>query len=113
MEAAGEAPSLVAVRSALEEVLGMQFEGERGAAFFRSTLVQTLFYGVFSAWVLWSRQTPTPTGSFNWHDAVWYLRVPVLQALFQQVSSPSQLQPLGLVETLDWTASPLVTCVRR
>ena len=28
------------------------FEGERGERFFRSTLIQTLFYGVFSAWVL-------------------------------------------------------------
>ena len=32
---------------------------------------------------------------------------PVLQALFQQVSAPSQLQPLGLVEVLDWTAAAL------
>ena len=38
--------SLNAVRSALEEALGVRFEGERGAAFYRSTLVQTLFYGV-------------------------------------------------------------------
>ena len=60
VEAAGDAPSLHAVRSALEEALGVRFEGERGAAFFRSTLVQTLFYGVFSAWVLWARQTPPP-----------------------------------------------------
>ena len=107
VEAAGEASSLQAVRSALEEALGVRFEGERGAAFFRSTLVQTLFYGVFSAWVLWARRTPSPTGSFNWHEAVWHLRVPVLQALFQQVSSPSQLQPLRLVEVLDWTAAAL------
>ena len=107
VEAAGDASSLQAVRSALEEALGVRFEGERGAAFFRSTLVQTLFYGIFSAWVLWARQTPSPTGSFNWHEAVWHLRVPVLQALFQQVSSPSQLQPLGLVEVLDWTAAAL------
>ena len=69
VEAAGEAPTLVTVRAALEEALGVQFEGERGAAFFRSTLVQTLFYGVFSAWVLWSRQASPPVGSFNWHDA--------------------------------------------
>ena len=41
VEAAGDAPSLRAVRSALEEALGVRFEGERGAAFFRSTLVQT------------------------------------------------------------------------
>ena len=107
VEAAGDPPSLAAVRSALEEALGVRFEGERGAAFFRSTLVQTLFYGVFSAWVLWARQRPPPTGRFNWHEAVWHLRAPVLQALFQQVSAPSRLQPLGLVEVLDWTAAAL------
>ncbi len=107
VEAAGDAPSLRAVRSALEETLGVRFEGDRGAAFFRSTLVQTLFYGVFSAWVLWARQTPPPTGPFNWHDAVWHLRAPVLRALFQQLSDPGRLQPLGLVELLDWTAGVL------
>ena len=107
VEAAGEAPSLNAVRSALEEALGVRFESDRGSAFFRSTLVQTLFYGVFSAWVLWSRQTPVPTGPFNWHDAVWHLRAPVLRALFQQLSDPGRLQPLGLVEVLDWTAAAL------
>ena len=107
VEAAGDAPSLGAVRSALEEALGVRFEGDRGAAFFRSTLVQTLFYGVFSAWVLWSRQTPPPTGAFNWHEAVWHLRAPVLRALFQQLSDPGRLQPLGLVEVLDWTAAAL------
>ena len=107
VEAAGDAPSLNAVRSALEEALGVRFEGERGVAFFRSTLVQTLFYGVFSAWVLWARQTPPPSGTFNWHEAVWHLRAPVLQALFQQLSAPTQLQPLGLVEVLDWTSAAL------
>ena len=107
VEAAGETSSLQAVRSALEEALGVRFEGDRGAAFFRSTLVQTLFYGVFSAWVLWARRTPPPTGSFDWRTAVWHLRAPVLRALFQQLSDPGRLQPLGLVEVLDWTAAAL------
>ncbi len=107
VETAGDAPSLAAVRSALEQALGVRFEGERGAAFFRSTLVQTLFYGVFSAWVLWARRMPPPTVSFNWHEAVWHLRAPVLRALFQQLSDPGRLQPLGLVEVLDWTAAAL------
>ena len=107
VEAAGDAPSLGAVRAALEEALGVRFEGDRGARFFHSTLVQTLFYGVFSGWVLWARQTPPPTGKFNWHDAVWHLRAPVLRALFQQLSGPGQLHPLGLVELLDWTAAAL------
>ena len=107
VEAASDTTSLAAVRTALEESLGVRFEGDDGAAFFRSTLVQTLFYGVFSAWVLWARQTPAPTGAFNWHEAVWHLRAPVLRALFQQISDPGRLQPLGLVEVLDWTAAAL------
>ena len=107
VEAAGDAPSLEAVRAALEEALGVRFEGERGARFFRSTLVQTLFYGVFSAWVLWARQTPPPARAFNWREAVWHLRAPVMQALFQQLSQPGRLQPLGLVEVLDWTSAAL------
>ena len=107
VETAGDEPSLRAVRSALEEALGVRFEGERGAAFFRSTLVQTLFYGVFSAWVLWARQAPPPAGSFDWRTAVWHLRAPVLRALFQQLSDPGRLQPLDLVEVLDWTAAAL------
>ena len=105
--AAGDAPELAAVRTALEESLGVRFEGDRGARFFRSTLVQTLFYGVFSAWVLWARQTPPPSGRFNWREAVWHLRAPVLRALFQQLSDPGRMQPLGLVDVLDWTAAAL------
>ena len=118
VEVAGDAPSLNAVRAALEEALGVRFEGEKGKRFFHSTLVQTLFYGIFSAWVLWARADaksdagPLFTGGygttpFNWHEAVWHLRAPVLRALFQQLSDPGRLQPLGLVEVLDWTAAAL------
>ena len=117
VEAAGNAPSLVTVRSALEEALGIRFEGERGERFFRSTLIQTLFYGVFSAWVLWSRHEEKNDGPlfeggyspqhFRWREAVWHLRAPVLRALFQQLADPGRLQPLGLVEVLNWTEAAL------
>ena len=108
IEAAGDdAPQLTALRTALEDALGVQFQGDKGTRFFYSTLVQTLFYGVFSAWVLWARQAPSPRGTFNWHEAVWHLRAPVLRALFQQISDPGRLQPLGLVEVLDWTSAAL------
>ena len=117
VEAAGDAPSLKTVRSALEEALGVRFEGEKGVRFFHSTLVQTLFYGIFSAWVLWSRARSPVTAPlfeggygparFNWREAVWHLRAPVLRALFQQLSDPGRLQPLGLVEVLDWTSAAL------
>ena len=107
VEESGENPSLGAIRSALEEALGVRFEGEKGARFFRSTLVQTLFYGVFSAWVLWSRESPRPPGNFDWRTAVWHLRAPVLRGLFVQLSDPARLLSLNLVEVLDWTAAAL------
>ncbi len=107
VEAASDASALTTVRTALEEALGVRFDGDQGARFFHSTLVQTLFYGIFSAWVLWARQSQPPAGGFDWRTAVWHLRAPVLAALFQQLSQPGRLQPLGLVEVLDWTAAAL------
>ena len=116
VEAAGDAPLLHAVQAVLEEAFGIRFDGECGARVFRSTLVQTLFYGVFSAWVLRARfdGASGPPGnagvspaSFNWCEAVWHLRAPMPRALFQQISGPGRLQPLGLVEVLDWTAAAL------
>jgi hypothetical protein len=64
-------PALAAIRSALEEALGITFKGQKGEHFFRSTLVQTLFYGVFSAWVLWCKQQPSAEKSarFHWREA--------------------------------------------
>ncbi len=106
-------PALASVRTALEEALGLKFDGVKGEHFFRSTLVQTLFYGVFSAWVLWCRQQnaaasgPKTSHRFEWKMAAWELHVPMIRALFQEVAKPSQLGPLGLVEVLDWTGAAL------
>src|SRR6266404_1617789 len=105
---AGDLPALAAVRDSLEQSLGFKFEGEKGEHFFRSTLIQTLFYGLFSAWVLWSRhQKPSSHDAFDWHSAAWTLHVPMVRTLFSAVATPARLQPLGLVEVLDWTAAAL------
>lgn len=98
--------ALTAVRTALESSLGLTFEGEKGDHFFRSTLIQTLFYGLFSAWVLWCRMH-RDTEDFDWKDAQWSLHVPMIRALFEQVSQPSKLLPLHLVEPLEWAAGVL------
>ena len=100
-------PALAAVREALEEALGMKFTGEKCEHFFRSTLVQTIFYGVFSAWVLWHRERPGRMDAFDWRMSAWTLRVPFISALYEQVATASKLGPLGLVEVLDWTAGAL------
>ena len=102
-------PALAAIRGALEEALGIRFEGEKGEHFFRSTLVQTLFYGVFSAWVLWTREHPPSDtkARFDWRTASFYLLVPVLRKLFREVTNPDALASLGLPEVLDWTGTVL------
>lgn len=100
-------PALQSVRAALEEALGMKFTEERGEHFFRSTLVQTLFYGVFSAWVRWHKDGPGPGAKFDWRAAEWSLQVPFIRTLYEEVARPSRLGPLGLVEVLDWAAGVL------
>lgn len=99
-------PQLVTVRKALGEALGLTFAGAKQERFFQSTLVQTLFYGVFSAWVLWGR-TAKPNAQFDWRTTAYSLRVPIIRKLFHEVADPGQLDALGLSEVLDWTGTAL------
>ncbi len=96
------------VKSSLEESLGITFEGEKGDHFFRSTLVQTLFYGIFSAWVLWRRSTQAvhhgpahPLTPFNWRLADDFLHVPILRKLFREISDRRTLDSIHIAEILD------------
>jgi len=107
-------PALATVRAALEEALGLKFEGEKGEHFFRSSLVQTLFYGVFSAWVLWAKQNPpTSRARFDWYTTARYLRVPMISRLFHLVADPQELEALKLTEVLDWAGLVLNRVDRR
>ena len=109
-----ELAALATVRTALEEALGLKFEGEKGEHFFRSSLVQTLFYGVFSAWVLWSKQNPpTSKARFDWYTTARYLRVPMISKLFHLVADPQELEALKLTEVLDWATLVLNRIDRR
>ena len=109
-----ELPALDAVRKALEDSLGVKFEGAKGEHFFRSTLVQTLFYGLFASWVMWSREHEPGDGArFDWKTAAWTLRVPVVQALFTQVATPHLLGQLKLVPLLERAAAALNRVDRR
>lgn len=108
VEAARDLPALAGLKKGLEEALGMTFEGEKGRHFFQATLVQTLFYGVFSSWVLWSRdQRGRSKARFDWHNAAWTLHVPMVAALFNQIATPQKLRPLGVAEVLDWVGAAL------
>lgn len=101
------------LRAALSDSLGLTFHDEEGEHFFRSTLVQTLFYGVFSAWVLWHRNDPAPKERFQWRQAAWHLRVPMVSVLFEKIATPSTLKPLGVEEVMDWTEDVLARVDRQ
>jgi hypothetical protein len=107
VELAGDIPAIRDLRVAFSQALGMIFQDEEGERFFRSSLVQTLFYGIFSAWVLWHKQHPVADEVFHWQEAIWTLRVPMINVLYAQIAQPAALEPLGLVEVLDWTAETL------
>ncbi len=102
LAAVDDLPALRTLRTALEDALGLRFEGDRGKDFFHSTLIQTLFYGVFAAWVAWSAGNPRPNERFSWRMAQWTLNVPMVRVLFEQLTTPRNL-PAGLDEVLDWT----------
>ena len=104
VEAKATLPALNSLRDALGQSLGTKFLPGQGEHLFRSTLVQTLFYGLFSAWVTHAR---AGGGKFDWRTAEWSLHVPMVRALYQQVATPTHLLPLGLVEVLDWAARAL------
>ena len=103
--------ALKGVRKALEDGLGINFDGAKGEQFFQSTLVQTLFYGLFSAWVLWN-DSHGDADEFDWKNAGWELHIPVMSELFHQLSNPRQLQALGLVEIMGWAGDVLNRVVK-
>ena len=107
LESRHELPALAALRSQLEESLGLKFEGDKGDHFFRSTLVQTLFYGMFASWVLWARDKDRGEDipwdrRFQWETASQTLHVPMVAELFYQFTNPGKLKDLGVSEVLEW-----------
>ncbi len=92
-------PALAALRHGMEDTLELSFDAGDGAHLFRSTLVQTLFYGLFSAWIVEAQAGRA--AKFDWRAAQWSLTVPIARFLFQQVATPEALAPLGIVPLLD------------
>lgn len=88
-----------------QKALGLTFETSEGTEFFRSSLIQTAYYGIFAGWTLWWRaKDGTP---FEWDRMSRYLKIPFLGELFHEFSHPTRLAELRLRGPLDRAAETL------
>jgi len=99
-----------AVAGLLEDyrvALGLSFdlETKKGAEFFRSSLIQTAYYGLFAGWTLWQRAQDGT--AFQWAQMDNYLKIPFLGKLFYEFKHPDRLAELRLGEHLDRAAATL------
>jgi hypothetical protein len=98
--------ALEPLQKSMEKALGLHFTDEDGQAFFRSSLVQTLFYGLFSGWMLW-RESAARTETFSWQEASDFLALPLIGELYEEIARPRRLTDLGLREPLEWATTSL------
>lgn len=100
-----------AVRSLQEDfgaALGITFEGEEGEHFFRSSLVQTVYYSLFAGWLLHASEwRVVANDGFDWKRTGEYLRIPFLAGLFHEIQNPIRLRELGLRTHLEIAAATL------
>jgi hypothetical protein len=90
------------------QALGLAFDvsDERGDRFFRSSLVQTLFYSLFAAWILWDRVAAAEV-RFETDDAHKYLMIPFLDALLHDIRHPARMKQLGLEQHVERAVATL------
>jgi len=79
--------------------LGIAFEGDEGEEFFRSSLIQTVYYGLFAGWLLWARSSNRE--EFRWRDLPTHIRIPFMGELFYEIQHPTRIAELGLAPYLD------------
>ena len=79
--------------------LGVTFEGEEGEEFFRSSLIQTIFYGLFAGWTLSLRSELKEP--FRWENLSEHLTIPFLAEIFHEFQHPTRIRELGLRSYLD------------
>jgi hypothetical protein len=79
------------------QALGLAFDidDEKGARFFRSSLVQSVFYALFAAWILWDKDA-SASAAFEVDHAHHYLPIPFLEALLHDIRHPARMRHLGL-----------------
>lgn len=90
------------LRSTLEKSLNVRFKQDNQERLFLSTLVQTLFYGLFFSWV-----RDGGNDRFNWKNAKDNIPIPVIHSLFEQLTTRTNRKAYGLDDILERAAGAL------
>lgn len=83
------------LRDSLEKSLDIKFANKKQKRLFLSMLVQTLFYGIFLAWV-----KDGEGKEFNWESSKRQIKIPVIRTLFEQLTTSSNLEDFGIEKIL-------------
>ena len=104
----GRNDDLKSLKEDMEVGLGRAFESDgkiQGEHLFHSMLVQTLFYGIFSAWA--SHKQDESTSEFDWRLSASSISIPVIRNLFVRLALSSQVGALNLTDVLEKTGNML------
>jgi predicted helicase len=97
--------SLKPLRDSMEKALGISISDSSSGHFFQSSIVQALFYGLFSAWV---NAVQRGAGqSFELREASSHLQVPLVVELFEELTQPRRLKNLDLATPVSWAVDAL------
>lgn len=105
----GDLRPISALLDDFAQALGLSFDlnDPKGDRFFRGSLIQTVFYSLFAAWILWDRDPDKVDGPFTMAQAEQHLRIPFLQELFHDLRSPRYLRQLDLAVHLERAVATL------
>lgn len=96
------------LKDTMKSSLGVEFSNEEGEAFFRSSLIQTIFYGLFAGWIIWLQEKPRANSEcFRFKDVEDYLHLRVINALFTEITKPYHLKKLNLRDAIKWAEDAL------
>lgn len=96
------------LKDTMKSALGVEFSEKEGEAFFRSSLIQTIFYGLFSGWIIWLQdKSRKDIANFRFKDVEDYLHLRVINALFTEITKPYHLKKLNLRPAIEWAEGAL------
>jgi hypothetical protein len=88
---------------AYSKTIGVTAAKSFGKEFFVSSIIQTIFYAIFSAWYYFNIREEKKT--FDWRSSGWYIDLPIVENLFSFLSTKKNLTELGILSPIEKCSS--------